>query len=185
MKRTLILLVVFCLVAACSDDDCDQHGCAVTSQPSRGTSISQGFAGAASHASDAVINGCAECPLGRGILEVWTADAPVATKTEAVALIVGGPATRTITFEGMYEQAFDSGHYLVCADACNFPSPFGGMCAPITVETGAVTTVHVRYAFGPTRLVVFDSGSSVARTDLFDLESGDIGTAGCGDGIRT
>jgi hypothetical protein len=151
------------LLASCVP--CEQSGCETIDHPVDDVSIAAGIAGAASSESDVVANGCQECPLSEGTMQVWAVATAVNTMDEAQAVVDGGEPTLEIDIDERYEQMLDAGEYLVCISG-------GETCAGITVAN-AVVTVHARYVYGPASLIVFEPGSNEPRTDrIFDLGPG-------------
>jgi hypothetical protein len=143
------------LLASCVA--CDQDGCDAVEHPVGDVSITAGIAGVAASESDLVANGCQECPLSEGTMQVWAVATAVTTAEQAQAVVDGGEPTLEININERYEQMLDAGEYLVCISG-------GETCAGITVGS-AVVTVHARYVFGPASLIVFEPGSNEPRSD--------------------
>jgi hypothetical protein len=157
---SLQALAAVSLLASCVP--CDHDGCKAVEHPAEDVSIAVGIAGVASSESDVVANGCQECPLSEGTMQVWAVPNAVTTADEASAVVMGGEPTLEIDIDERYEQMLDAGEYLVCISS-------GETCAGITIGN-AVVTVHARYVFGPASLIVFEPGSDEPRTDrIFDL----------------
>jgi hypothetical protein len=154
---------IVALLASCVP--CDHSGCKAVDDPVGEVSIVAGIAGAASSESDVVANGCQECSLSQGTMQVWAVATAVTTADQARAVVDGGEPMLEIDIDERYEQMLDPGEYLVCIGS-------GEACAGITVD-GAVVTVHARYVYGPPSLIVFEPGSDEPRTDrIFDLGAG-------------
>jgi hypothetical protein len=79
------------LLASCVP--CDRDGCDALEHPAEDVSISAGIAGVATSESDVVANGCQECPLSEGTMQVWAVAAAVTTADEAQAVVDGGEPT--------------------------------------------------------------------------------------------
>jgi hypothetical protein len=155
--------VIVLLLASCVP--CDRDGCDAVEQPADNVSIAVGIAGVASSESDVVANGCQECPLSQGTMQIWASASAVTTADQARALVDGGAPTLEIEIDERYEQMLDAGEYLVCISG-------GEVCAGITISN-AVITVHARYLYGPPSLIVFEPGSDEPRSDrIFDLGPG-------------
>lgn len=159
----LVSSTILSLLASCTP--CDQSGCDAVDDPVGDVSIAAGIAGAASSESDVVTNGCQECTLSQGTMQIWAVGSAVTTTDEARAVVEGDAPTLELDIDERYEQALDAGEYLVCISN-------GEICAGVTVSN-AVVTVHARYVFGPPSLIVFEPGSNEPRTErIFDLGPG-------------
>jgi len=151
------------VLASCTP--CDRDGCDAVAQPVGSVSIAAGIAGAAASESDVVTNGCNECTLSQGTMQIWAVGSAVTTTDEARAVVEGDAPTLEIDIDQRYEQALDAGEYLVCLSNAE-------VCAGVTVGN-AVVTVHARYVYGPPSIIVFEPGSDEARSDrIFNLGPG-------------
>lgn len=149
-------------VMAC-EDNCDRAGCEALERPAQDASISAGIAGVAASESDLVANGCQECTLSQGTLEVWTAATAVTTVDDAAALVASGDPTDVVQIDERYELALEPGEVLVCTGDRS-------VCAGVTIAVDAVVTVHGSYPYGEPSLVVFEAGVDEPRTDrMFEL----------------
>lgn len=149
------------VLASCTP--CEPVGCDIVEDPVASPSISTGIAGAAVGLGRAT-NGCLECPLGHGSLEVWSTSLPISIDQQAMDTIDAGPADISIDFDGRYEHTLDPGNYLVC-DVRN-----KAVCAALHVEEGNVFTVHVHSQAGPIRLAVFAPSGDKVEEGLFELD---------------
>jgi hypothetical protein len=174
MRRFLIASCLLCatgaLVGACALN-CDQSGCDAGELPVDNASIDTGIAGVAFSESDVVANGCQECTLSQGTLRVWESAAPVESQDDAVALLAQGEADVEIMIDERYEQALDPGHYLVCVGS----EDEDRTCAALALATGDVYTVHARFVFGPSSLVLFRPGDDDPSEDgIYEVSPSDL-----------
>jgi hypothetical protein len=142
---------------------CDRAGCDALEHPLGDVGIMVGIAGVVASESDLVANGCQECPLSQGTIELWTSATAVTTADEAQALVDAGAPTQTVEVDERYEQTLDPGEYLVCV------SNLDRVCAGVTIAD-AVVTVHASFPYGMPDLVVFEPGEAEPRTErIFEL----------------
>ena len=146
---------------------CQRSGCEAYQRRASAT-IRQGVAGAVAAPSDAIGNGCQECPLSQATLRVWRAEDPIVTGDAAQSLAAATP-TFVVEADQHYELALDPADFLLCASGgTSIPvSP----CAAFSVVSGSVATINVEIRNGPTSLLVFDANVSIPRPETFDFSA--------------
>ena len=154
LRCALLALPLF--LAACSacpreackalDEFADQNGPAV--------------AGSIAIESDAITNGCADCPFGGARIEIWSTDSPTTTSEQATAITQSAGPTFDLFKDGTYRQALDAGHYLFCVR----PS-----CISLEVTSNTVT-VNIKRREGPTSFFTApSSGDKLSETFGFEV----------------
>lgn len=156
MLGTLVLLAAS--VPGCAD--CDRQGCEALRRlaPEGDT----GVAGVVAQVSDVVSDGCAECPLGRAALELWTLEEPFYRRSEVPELVAARPPDLTLLVEGSYRQALSTGWYLLCVR----PN-----CIELNPHEDEMLTVNIKRRDGPTSFFVGRPSSSSTEED-FGFEVG-------------
>ena len=149
----LVLALCFGLAAVPACSPCNRTGCDATSGPVADTGQAA-IAGVVASESDAVGNGCQECPLGTATLAIWKTSGPVTDDAGAQAVVNASAATVSVQADQRYAQALDPGSYLVCQR----PD-----CVSVDVVAAHVTTVHIKQILGPTQFIVFDAQSKSPR----------------------
>jgi hypothetical protein len=156
MMGTLVLWAAS--MPACAD--CDRQGCEALTRlaPERGAGIS----GVVAQVSDVVTDGCAECPLGRATVELWTLEEPFYRLSEVPALVAARRADLIFFAEGAYSQALSTGWYLLCVR----PN-----CIELNPHEDETLTVNIKRRDGPTSFFVGRHSSSSIEED-FGVEVG-------------
>jgi hypothetical protein len=151
LGRVAALCSVLLISAACAN--CPRTGCDALSSPAGGSGT--GIAGAIASESDVVGNGCQDCPFGSTQLTVWKTSSPIPDEATARAIVGASGPTVSFHADGRYEQLLDPGDYLLCSN------PY---CTAIQVDPDQVTTVHVKLINGPAQFIIFDPGTTTARS---------------------
>jgi hypothetical protein len=139
--------------------ECDREGC--DSLKERAAAQGTGIGGVVGHQSDAVTDGCAECPLGEARLELWAVDESVGTEAAARSLIAARAPDVLATALGRYVQPLVAGSYLLCVR----PG-----CVDVTVAEGQTLTVNLQRRDGPTGFYVARAiGVPLAEDYGFDV----------------
>ena len=165
LGTAVLLVTALSSISSCTGlERCDRDGCQAVDQPAR-SHLVYGMAGSVATMSDIVENGCQECRLATGKLQIWASSTRITSAEEAQALRLQSASAQEIAIDEHFEEALPPGEYLVCIDD---GSPCA--CAGITVPSAGVVTVHLRFVFGPAALIVFEPGATKPREDrLFTL----------------
>jgi hypothetical protein len=141
--------------------ECDREGCgALMSLAPEGVT---GVSGVVAESSDVVNDGCRECPLGSGTLEVWRPAEPIEAASEVPALLASRPPDLTQSIAGHYSAVLERGTYLFCVR----PN-----CVEISVHDGETLTVNVKRREGPTSFFVGRPSRERALEEDFGFEVG-------------
>lgn len=153
-----MLVLLAASMPACAD--CDRQGCeALTRRAPEGDT---GVAGVVAQVSDVVSDGCAECPLGRAAVELWTLEEPFYRRSEVPELVAARPPDLTLLAEGSYRQELSTGWYLLCVR----PN-----CIELNPHEDEMLTVNIKRRDGPTSFFVGRPSSSSLEED-FGFEVG-------------
>lgn len=106
-----------------------------------------GIAGSVAHLSDVTEDGCTECLLDQGELDVYPLAMPARSDAEAASVIAQGGHTR-FAIAQQYQQELSPGTYLVCT---------WSSCANVEVTAGHTSTVNVKLRNGRTSFFVLDA----------------------------
>jgi hypothetical protein len=132
---------------------CNTVGCDLASAPMEDVDLATGIAGVAFSLSDVVANGCQECGLTDGRLELIGIDEPIASADTARDLLTLNTPDDVISFSDNYAETLEAGVWLICSRGVEGTE---AACVSIDIAEGEVFTVHLSYPFGPPSLVVFD-----------------------------
>ncbi len=142
--RCLFLVALAALVGCGADKTCDEQ-----LAPVGPTLLAEGIAGVALTESNIGLG----CSGGAESLAVYAATARVATEQEARAL-AQSVTPQLFRIDRRHETALAAGEYLVCS----------GLCSPLTVAPGKVTTVHAVRRKSGLSVVVYDAQGQVEPT---------------------
>jgi hypothetical protein len=139
--------------------ECNRDGCDALGQTA--TQGGTGVGGVVAESSDLVKNGCEECPLGKATLRIWRVDAPIASESDAVALLTEREPDVTQDVSGRYRYALEAGQYLLCVRT---------NCINLGITANETLTVNIKGRDGPTGFFVGSGASTSLKEDYgFDV----------------
>jgi hypothetical protein len=153
--NVLLLAGVVLAVGGCAD--CDTSGCNLLQRGA--AQKGSGIGGVIAQKSDVVENGCAECPFGEALVEVWATEGAV-ERDEAAVLTATNSLVTAVVATKRYHVALAPGSYVLRVTR---------QCVNVVVTAERTLTVNLKQRNGPTGFWMTGPGTSaMAETFGFD-----------------